>query len=241
MLDDSISWLAPGQLRRLGLTEAMQHLRADLLPPVTPGAPVTPLTAYAGLPVQLAAWPWTPPHVGPSAGTLSMGAGAPTSVTEGSEGGEGATAKPMLQVDEGGVGLCQHLRDNQLLWDLNDAVRQLCTAKTFALAQSSRVLSGHCHVHEQSNPSHPAVVLSWQLNILCLPLPSSPQVIGSLVEPASPDGLSWHVQWPDGVVRIHSTGEDGRFELVHLQVGVGGRVVEWHSARHETWHPCHVM
>jgi hypothetical protein len=112
MLDDSISWLAPGQLRRLGLTEAMQHLRADLLPPVTPGAPVTPLTAYAGLPVQLAAWPWTPPHVGPSAGTLSMGAGAPTAVTEGDTGGEGqppgaggTTSKPMLQV-RGTVSSC---------------------------------------------------------------------------------------------------------------------------------------
>ncbi|KAJ9518968.1 hypothetical protein QJQ45_026184 [Haematococcus lacustris] len=57
LLDDSLVWLAPGQLRRTTLVEAMQYLRADLLPPTTPGAPVTPRCAFPGLLVQLALWP----------------------------------------------------------------------------------------------------------------------------------------------------------------------------------------
>jgi hypothetical protein len=57
LLDDSLSWLGQGQLRRMSQLEGTQYLRADLLPPATQGTPVTPLTAVAGLPVQLAAWP----------------------------------------------------------------------------------------------------------------------------------------------------------------------------------------
>ena len=54
-------WAAPGQLARVSPTEAMAHLRADLLPPPSAGPPVLPFTAHAGAAVQLAYGFWDPP------------------------------------------------------------------------------------------------------------------------------------------------------------------------------------
>ncbi len=54
LLDDEVVWCAPGQVARASQAEAMRFLRADLLPPATAGPPVTPFTAHAGAPVQLA-------------------------------------------------------------------------------------------------------------------------------------------------------------------------------------------
>jgi hypothetical protein len=53
LLDDSISWMTLGQVRRVAPGEALGHLRADLLPPPTLGCPVTPLSAFPGQPVQV--------------------------------------------------------------------------------------------------------------------------------------------------------------------------------------------
>lgn len=61
LLDDEMVWAAPGQLTRVTPAEAMNYLRADLLPPPTSGPPVTPATAFVGAPVQLAYHFWARP------------------------------------------------------------------------------------------------------------------------------------------------------------------------------------
>lgn len=126
LLDDSISWLTPGQVWRLPASDALLHLRADLLPPTNScGAPVTPLSAFPGLAVLMASFQYQPAATAASQDAASNG---------------------------------------------------------FASLVSGK------------------------------------QVIGMLIEPASEDGLSWRVRWPDEGVRVHNIGKYDSFELVHLQL-----------------------
>jgi hypothetical protein len=53
LLDDSMTHVPSGQVSHVSRTEASQYLRSELLPPATPGVPVTPMSATAGLLVQL--------------------------------------------------------------------------------------------------------------------------------------------------------------------------------------------
>lgn len=51
-------WAAAGQITRVSHAEAMNHLRADLLPPNSWGVPVLPYTGYPGAAVTLAYHFW---------------------------------------------------------------------------------------------------------------------------------------------------------------------------------------
>ena len=74
-------WAAPGQLARASPTEAMAHLRADLLPPPSAGPPVLPFTAHAGAAVQLAYGFWDPSLRQGAAESGSRGAATTTTAS----------------------------------------------------------------------------------------------------------------------------------------------------------------
>eukprot|EP00798_Chlamydomonas_sp_ICE-L_P024055 gene24055-9627_t len=139
LVDDGIVRAAAGQLTRSTPNKALAHLRSDLLPPLTNGAPVTPLTAVTGLPVQLA---------------------------------------------------YDHWRDGDDSPDLEGVNKVV-----------ARNLVGF--LEEPNGVFHRVVTRN---------------LVGFLDEPDDPDGLWWRVLWPDGEIRVHSTGGGSTFDLAHMQL-----------------------